>query len=448
MNGAPAVRPDSWRWTICGLLLLATMLNYMDRQTLAQLATTIQAEFKLNDNQYGELEMGFGFAFAAGALFFGYLVDRLSPRWLYPAVLIGWSLAGIATGYADRVAEALPSWLAGEDRAFHGFLVCRVVLGFFEAGHWPCALVTTQVILTRQDRSLGNSILQSGAAIGAILTPLIVLSLLSDEPGSWRGPFLVIGAIGMLWTLPWLSLVRGRDLERLPAPRVQVDGATGAEPAVEVRYWRMFLVLIVVVITINLTWQFFRAWLPKFLEEQRGYTKREVGVFTSAYYIAADVGCISVGIVVKWLATRGWDVHQARLATFALCAGLTFLSVPVAYLAAGPLLLGLLLLVAAGSLGLFPNYYAFTQELTRVHQGKVSGSLGTITWVSSSLMQKAVGSNINATKSYTEAIVMAGLVPLLALAALWFFWPRQKLAGVSVGVARGGTRGTAPADAT
>ena len=46
-----------WRWTICGLLLLATMLNYMDRQTLAQLAPTVKAEFHLNNDQYGELEI-------------------------------------------------------------------------------------------------------------------------------------------------------------------------------------------------------------------------------------------------------------------------------------------------------------------------------------------------------------------------------------------------------
>jgi MFS transporter, ACS family, hexuronate transporter len=434
-----AARSDSWRWSICGLLLLATMLNYMDRQTLAQLATTIQAEFHLDDDQYGELEMGFGFAFAAGALFFGFLVDRLGPRWLYPSVLIGWSLAGIATGYADRIAAALPDWLAGDgspsDRAYHGFLLCRIALGFFEAGHWPCALVTTQVILTRKDRSFGNSILQSGAALGAIITPIIVISMLRDEPGSWRAPFFVIGLLGMLWTLPWLALIRRRDLDRSePSPLVRVE-----EPLDAAALWRMFFVLVVVVVTINLTWQFFRAWLPKFLEERRGYTKGEVAMFTSAYYIAADVGCISIGFLVKWLAGRGWEVHRARMWTFALCTGLAFLSVPVAFLPAGPLLLGLLLLVAAGTLGLFPNYYAFTQELTRRHQGKVSGSLGTITWISSALMQKLVGSNIKETRSYREAIIMAGVVPVLALLVLLIFWPRRAAPRTPVAALEGET---------
>ncbi|PYV11413.1 MAG: hypothetical protein DMG07_19305, partial [Acidobacteria bacterium] len=197
MGRVNEARPPSWKWTVCGLLLLATMLNYMDRQTLAQLATTICAEYHLSNQQYGDLEMAFGLAFAAGALFFGFLVDRISARWLYPAVLIGWSLAGIATSYADDVGLMLLRWFPAltiegaspEARAAHlGFMTCRLVLGFFEAGHWPCALVTTQTMLNRQDRSFGNSILQSGSAIGAIITPMIVLAMLRDVPGGWRPP--------------------------------------------------------------------------------------------------------------------------------------------------------------------------------------------------------------------------------------------------------------------
>src|SRR5688572_5634697 len=145
-------RPPAWKWTVCGLLLLATMLNYMDRQTLAQLATTIRAEFNLGHDHYGNLEFGFGLAFAAGALVFGWLVDRIGARWLYPAVLIGWSAAGIATAYGAEIGrfllELFGSSSAADDSAaaYAGLMACRVTLGFFEAGHWPCALVTTQAI--------------------------------------------------------------------------------------------------------------------------------------------------------------------------------------------------------------------------------------------------------------------------------------------------------------
>jgi ACS family hexuronate transporter-like MFS transporter len=480
MTAVSGERSGLWRYSVCGLLLLATMLNYMDRQTLAQLITTIQREFHLGDDRYGKLEMGFGLAFATGALVFGFLADRINIRWLYPGVLFCWSLAGIATAFAPTIGAALSSLLGfaastgvspdhavAPEQAYLGFLVCRVTLGFFEAGHWPCGLVTTHIILTRRDRSFGNSLLQSGAAFGAILTPLIVLVLLPPRlpmfgaslagllaspmssgpppamtalipggaetfsplpPGAWRFPFVAIGAIGMAWALPWLLLVRGGDLDRRTGSQQAVETTPHPRPAPLSRaaLVRMFLALIVVVITINLTWQFFRAWLPKFLEERRGYRLEEVAWLISAYYIAADAGCIGVGLFVKWLAGWGWDVHRARLLAFGSCTALALLSLTVIILPAGPLLVGILLLLGAGALGMFPNYYAFTQEVSKTHLGKVSGSLGTITWTSSALMQLFVGENIKATGSYDTAIIMAGLVPVLALAAMLLLWPRAR----------------------
>lgn len=437
MNDAIRSRGATWKWTICGLLLLATMLNYMDRQTLAQTITTISKELHLDRAQYGQLEMGFGLAFALGGIVTGVIVDRVSVRWLFPLVLIGWSLAGVATAYSSDIGMSLSSWLVpvlgpetawlGEDlvagRAFLGLMVCRVVLGFFEAGMWPCALITTQRILSRQERSLGNSILQSGASIGAIFTPIIVQLMVTAEPGSWRGPFLVIGLVGIVWVLPWWSLIRPRDLAQPETPTDNPAPAlTEEKPSSGEDFWRRYLVLVVIVLTINLTWQFFRAWLPRFLEEQHGYGKTEVNYFTSAYYIATDVGCLAVGVAVRWLTYRGLEVHKARLLTFSLCACLTLLSVFIPFLERGLLLLGVFLLIGAGALGLYPNFYALTQELSYRHQGKVTGSLGAITWIVTSFWQRQIGRHIEDTNSYALPMILAGLLPLLAVLAVWLLW--------------------------
>ena len=93
---------SSWRWWVCGVLLLATFLNYMDRQALAVTLPELKREFNLAERRIGMVEGCFGFAFAAGALLFGILADRFGPRKLYPIVLTGWSLAGIATGFAGH----------------------------------------------------------------------------------------------------------------------------------------------------------------------------------------------------------------------------------------------------------------------------------------------------------------------------------------------------------
>src|SRR5207248_11162261 len=91
----PHSRSSTWKWWITGLLLLATMINYMDRQTLSSVSPRVMSEMQLNNEQYGRIESAFSYAFAAGSLVFGFLVDRVRVFWLYPTVLVGWSLMGI-----------------------------------------------------------------------------------------------------------------------------------------------------------------------------------------------------------------------------------------------------------------------------------------------------------------------------------------------------------------
>src|SRR5438046_8356595 len=104
MNDAASARSKSWRWGVCLLLLLATSINYMDRVTLANTAVRIKGEFGLSGEQYGTIEEGFSYAFAAGSLLFGFLADRVNVRFLYPAVLILWSIMGAASGLVQDFA--------------------------------------------------------------------------------------------------------------------------------------------------------------------------------------------------------------------------------------------------------------------------------------------------------------------------------------------------------
>jgi ACS family hexuronate transporter-like MFS transporter len=405
-----ASRPAAIRaWGICGLLLLATMLMYMDRQALAQQKTEILGALHLSDRDYGWLESGFGLAFAVGGIVTGVIADRISPRWLYPTVLMGWSSVGFATGWATNYGE---------------LLVCRILLGFFEAGHWPCALVTSQRLLSRRDRPLGNSILQSGASFGAIATPGVVLLLTSEAPQSWRLPFRVIGAAGILWVVAWLCTIRSQDLA--PADRqpteTQEDPADRVPSGSSLLLVRRFVALGIVVVTINLCWQYFRAWMPGMLREQYRYSREMVQVFSMLYYITTDVGCLSIGFLVTWLGSHGLSLHRARLSMFLVCSLLTGLSCVAALLPRSGLLLTALLVIGFGSLGQFPIYYAWSQELSARRMGRVTGTLSFLTWTTTGLVNVPIGTWIDKTHSYSEVTFLAGLMPFLGFLAIVSLW--------------------------
>ncbi len=404
-----AALPDRRRvWVVCVLLLLASAINYMDRQTLANASVRISREFGLNNEHYGGIEEGFGYAFAAGSLFFGVLADRLPLRWLYAVVVALWSMAGFLTGFSG---------------SYNQLLACRVLLGFFEGGHWPCGIKATRLLLDARDRSLGNSVLQSGTSIGAIITPLLMRALMTPETGSWRGAFQIIGGIGVVWIALWFLIVRKTDLVARP-------GGDDAVSRSEVSLWRLIfsrrmLVVYGVIACINTTWQIMRAWLPKFLQEGRGWSEPDALYFNSAWFAATDAGCLGAGFLAVWLARRGMPVTRSRLIVFSGCGLL------VASCALAPLivksapLITVLILSGAGALGLFPIYHAFTQDISGSRQGRITGIASVAAWVLPAWAQRGFGWLADITGSFNTGLVAASFLPLLAAAILLLGWGKD-----------------------
>ncbi len=411
---ADSARHPAWKWAVCLMLLLATMLNYMDRLTVAQLSGEIIREFEWTDKEketkYGALDAAFAVAFALGALGAGWMVDRWNVWWIYPTALAAWSLAGGLTGFVPV-------------GAFVPLLLCRFFLGLTEAGHWPCALRTTQRILPPEQRTLGNSILQSGAAIGSVVTPLMCLAILRAT-GSWRYPFMIIGSLGIFWVVLWFSFLRPRDLSLANMPTQPEDGEKLGS-LWEVLGERRFWILVVVVFSINSTWHFFRVWLPRLLDRTHGFSTEDIQYFSVAYYVSADVGSLAAGFGTVWLVRRGFSVHGSRLCVFIGCACLTTLSVVVIFLPRGPMLWGVMMVIGFAALGLFPPFYSFSQELTVKHQGKVTGLFGFLSWITMAPLRLVEGYITDQTGTFAYGLALAGVMPVLGSLALVWFWPRS-----------------------
>lgn len=444
--------PRSRIISVCLLLLLASAVNYMDRQTLAVAAPRIKEEFKLDEVQYGDVEAIFGYSFAVGSLLWGILVDRISVRWIYPIGLLGWSLMGFLTGWA---------------RDYDDLYWCRLFLGFFESAHWPCGLKTTQALLSRRGRAMGNSVLQSGTSIGAILTPLVMLAILTPEPGSWRIGFQGIAIVGASWVFLWLYVIRDADLVIQNPEERPGSGSGDGDPWWMALRTRQFAIIVLFVISINTMWQLVRAWLPLIMRENYGFSERQTLIFNSLWYICTDIGCFVSGVIALAMAHRGWSIKSARLLslTLGVCLFSTIAAVPLLhhrvqaskgradatlavataepitwaeeaklFLELEPLqfaMLGVLLISGAGALAIFPIYYSFAQDVSPLHPGKVTSVAGMLGWIASSVAHPQFGRLTQLTGNYDMGLIIISVLPVFPLFAIYFFWPNDARASKS-----------------
>lgn len=197
------LKADRRAWGICWLLFASTTLCYMDRQAIALVAVNIKNEFHINNEMFGWVISAFALSYALFQVPAGFLADRYDVRRTYAIAVLAWSIAAIAMGFA-------PTLLI--------LMLLRAALGVGEAFNWPCALKTTERLLPPADRSLGNGIFNSGAAVGAVLTPLIV-PIVAARFG-WRVAFAIVGGLGFAWLVAWVASVRGetgRKIGRSPA---------------------------------------------------------------------------------------------------------------------------------------------------------------------------------------------------------------------------------------
>jgi ACS family hexuronate transporter-like MFS transporter len=321
------------------------------------------------------------------------------------------------------------------------------MLGLFEAGNWPCGIRTVRQVMPAAERSLGNALFQSGTALGAVVTPYIVLICIQwADPGEpvrhahfavgggtavaatgvpadvWQVPFRAIGAVGLVWVALWMLTVPERALRAVP------DHSPAGVPA---PFWhvfrdRRFWVLTVVITGVNTTWHTFRVWLPLFLQKERNFTEVEMTRFTTFYYLSADVGSWTVGLATLWMTRRGLSIHTSRMVTFALCAIFAMASALVPVLDAGPALAAALLVTAFGALGLFATYFALSQELSAKHQGKVTGTLGAVNAVYLGVVFPSQGRVSDLFGSYERVLASSGVPAVVAVLAVALFWPRER----------------------
>ncbi len=221
MQNDSSGKMTNYRWLICGMLFLATTINYMDRQVLSLTwKDFIAPEFHWSDADYGRIAAIFSIVYAIGNLFSGRFMDWIGTRKGYLWAIGIWSLGACMHAFCGT-ATAMWMGLEGKEALINAvgtttaaiasvstwcFIVCRIVLGLGESGNFPAAIKVTAEYFPKKDRAFPTSIFNSGSTIGALVAP-VCIPLIAKYYG-WEMAFIIIGALGFVWLGLWVFIYK------------------------------------------------------------------------------------------------------------------------------------------------------------------------------------------------------------------------------------------------
>jgi len=409
-----------FRWVICALLLFGVTKNYMDRQVLGVLKTTLQHNLGWNEIDYSNLVFVFQAAYAAGMVLMGRLVDRLGTRLGYAVAMIFWSLASMA--------HAIGS-------SFGSFIIARAALGFGEAGVFPASIKAVAEWFPKKERALATGVFNAGTNFGAIITPLVVPWI--TIRWGWRWAFVATGSVGFVWLIFWLLLYR-RPEEHPLLSQAELDyiRSDPQEPVTKIKWARLLphrqtWAFVLGKFTTDPIWWFLLFWIPDFLQRDHGLRLTQIGIPIMVIYLMADVGSVAGGGLSSWMIHRGSTVNVARKVSMLICAVSV---VPIIFAYRVESLWGAVLLIglaAAAHQGFSANLFTLSSDIFPAQAvGSVVGIGGMAGAIGGMLMAKIVGYVLQWTGSYMIPFLIAGTAYLVALAIIHLLAPRLEPAQI------------------
>ena len=295
------------RWGIIGMVFLATLINYIDRLTVSVLSPVITAELKLTNLEYASVGTWFLLAYTISQGVSGRMYDRVGTKRGFAISIVVWSVAAMLHAGARGLGS------------LSGF---RFLLGLGEAGNWPGAAKAVAEWFPVRERAFAMAIFNSGAAIGSIVAPPIIVWL--QLAYGWQTTFIVTGTLGFLWLGAWLLVYETPARHRwLTAGerRLIEEGQAAPSASGEAVRWRDLLGhrevwgIVLGRLLVDPVWWLYITWLPLFLNRVHGFDLKKIGLFAWAPYVAADAGSLLGGYASGALIRRGWSVSRARRAT-------------------------------------------------------------------------------------------------------------------------------------
>ena len=334
MSSIKTTKMSNFRWVICGLLFLATTINYMDRQVLSLTwKDFIAPDFHWTDDDYGTITGLFSVFYAVANLFAGKFIDWMGTKKGYLIAIFVWSVGACmhaacgwgAIGLAGGSIVALTTisvWL---------FLACRMILAVGEAGNFPAAIKVTAEYFPKKDRAFATSIFNSGASVGALAAPATI-PLLARACG-WEMAFIIIGVLGFFWMGLWAWLyekpARNQRVNQAELNYIEQDSDIAEvqdrknvkDDEETISFWKCFTFrqtwsFIVGKFMTDGVWWFFLFWAPAYFSDVYHYTSDSPMGILLIFTLYAIVTVVSIGggYLPKYLVEkRGMNPYLGRM---------------------------------------------------------------------------------------------------------------------------------------
>ena len=411
------------RWVVVGLVAIATVINYVDRNALAIMWVEIGPELGMDEFDYARLVMVFMVGYAIGQALFGKIFDLIGTRLGFVLAIVVWSVAIM---------------LHAVTRTFASLAAMRFTLAFGEAGNWPGATKSNAEWFPIRERALAQGIFNSGASLGAVLSaPAIALLYLQF---GWKATFVIIGLFGFLWLVPWLLIFKappdrhpwlseeereyiltGQRDENAPA-----DEEQAAPGWFEMLRFRQSWSVVASRFFLDPIWWLFVSWLPIYLAATFGFDIKQIGFSAWVPYVGAMAGALFGGWLARFLLEKGRTVNYTRKMTITLggCVMLPALLLTAA--AATPTVAIALISVilfgfqtAIGNIQTLPSDFFSGKSV-----GSLAGVGGAAAVAGVLITTEAIPRIVDASGSFAPAFIWGAVLVPLAIISVWVFGGR------------------------
>lgn len=399
---------------LLALLIVASILNYADRQIIAILKPMLQEDLHWTDADYGHLAATFQLSAAIAFLFTGWFTDRVGLKVANPLAVGSWSLAAMAHGLAHTVAQ---------------FTAARVALGATEALGTPTGIKTITAAFDAKTRSMALGLFNAAGNIGAVVTPLFV-PFLAGAVG-WRNTFAIVGGAGLLWVVAWFASGAGKSEVFQPRPADPLRVAPDKVRWIDVLSDRATWGIMGAKALFDQVWWFLLFWTPDLFHRVFGLGMKEFAVPLAVIYLIAAGGSLVAGAVVNRLLASGWSINRARKTVMLVCA-LLVVPAPLVLHAPSPWIATLLLgLTLAAHQGFSVNVFGIITDVVPAQRVGTVTSLGALAGnLSGMAVLQLAGVLLSNGVGYLPLFLMASCAYLLALAWIHLWLPTLRLANL------------------